>query len=100
MSEFFEIPCPGCKTILVVDRRQGKVVEVRKPIVEDSSGDRFEDARRKVLGEKDTIARKVEEARDRERNKMNRLEALFKEGLQRAKEEGPITKPYNPLEND
>lgn len=98
--DFLEVACPDCKTIIIVRKRDGKVMEVRRPIVEDSSGDRFEDARRKVAGMKDATMKKVEEVKAREKNKMERLNALFKEGLDRAKEEGPITKPHNPMDLD
>ena len=99
-NDFFEVPCPGCKTVLIVRRKDGKVVEVRKPILEQSSGDRFKDAEQKVRGEKDAIAKKFEEAREREKNKMDRLNALFKENLEKAKAEGPIVKPPSPLDLD
>lgn len=100
MSDFFEVPCPECKTILIVRRRDGKIVEVRKPILENSTGDRFEDATQKVRGEKERIAKKFEEAQEREKNKMERLNALFQEGLKRAKEEGPAERPFNPMDLD
>ncbi len=99
-EDFLEVTCPGCKTILIVNRRSGKVVEVRKPILEDSSGDRFEDAYRKVKGSKDEIEKKVEAARERERSKMDRLNQLFKEGLEQAEKEGPIQKPKRDFELD
>ena len=100
MPDFFEVKCPECETILIVRRRDGKIVEVRKPLLEDSSGDRFEDAMEKVRQESDTIAKKFEEAKEREKNKMERLEAIFKEGIERAKEEGPIRKPHSPFDHD
>jgi uncharacterized Zn finger protein (UPF0148 family) len=98
--DFLEVACPECKTILIVRKRDGKIVEVRKPILENSTGSRFDDAELKVKGEKDRIAKKFEEAREREKNKMDRLNALFSEGMKRAKEEGPITKPPSPLDLD
>lgn len=99
-SDFFEVTCPGCTTVLIIRRRDGKVVEVRKPILENSSGDRFKDAEMKVKGEKERIAKQFEEAREREKNKMDRLNALFNEGLKRAKEEGPVKKPESPFDLD
>ncbi len=91
-DEFFEIACPECKTVLIVRRKDGKLMEVRKPILEDSSGDRFEDAWRKVKGSQSEIEKKVEAAKERERSKMDRLNQLFKEGLEQAQKEGPIVK--------
>ncbi len=101
-NDFFEVPCPECKTVMIVRRKDGKVVEVRKPILDDadSTGNRFADAEKKVRGEKDAITKKFEEAKERERTKMDRLNALFKENLERAKQEGPITKPVGPFDRD
>jgi uncharacterized Zn finger protein (UPF0148 family) len=99
-EEFFEITCPDCNTILIIRRRDGKLMETRKPILEDSTGDRFEDAMRKVKRSKSEIEKKVEEAREKEKTKMDRLNALFKEGLERAQEEGPVTKPKREVDLD
>jgi hypothetical protein len=38
------ITCPECKTILVVNKDTGAILEVRTPLVDDPSGDRFADA--------------------------------------------------------
>ncbi len=91
-EDFIEVTCPDCNTVLIVRRRDGRVMEVRKPIIENSTGDRFEDAMQKVRGMKGEVEKKVEAARERERGKMDRLNALFKEGLEQARKEGPITK--------
>ena len=99
MEDTIKVTCPDCQTILVVRRRDGQILEVRKPILAESTGDRVEDALIKVRGEKDAVAKKFEEAQAKEKGKMERLNALFKEGIKRAQEEGPITK-QNPLEMD
>ena len=99
-EDFLEVTCPECKTILIVNKRSGKVVEVRKPILEESTGDRFEDAFQKVKRSKGELEKKFEEARERERTKMDRLNAIFKEGLDQAKKEGPITKPKRDFDLD
>jgi hypothetical protein len=99
MSDFLKVSCPDCKTILIVRRRDGEVVEVRRPLLDESTGDRFQDAELKVKREKETIARKFEEAKKREQNKFERLNALFDENMKKAREEGPVKK-VNPLEGD
>lgn len=99
-QDFLEITCPGCQSVLIVRRRDGKVVETRKPIVEDSSGDRFEDAFQKVKRSKHEIQKKYEEARQREQGKMDRLNSLFKENLDRAREEGPAERPEREMDLD
>ena len=99
-DEFFEITCPDCKTILIVRRRDGKLMETRKPILEESTGDRFEDAMLKVKRSKGELEKKVEEAREKEKTKMDRLNALFKEGMERSQKEGPVTKPKREVDLD
>lgn len=99
MDDFLKVTCPDCKTVLIVRRKNGEVVEVRRPLLEDSTGNRFQDAELKVKREKETIARKFEEAKKREQTKFDRLNALFDENIKRAREEGPIRK-VNPLEGE
>ncbi len=99
-DEFIQIACPDCQTVLIIRRRDGKLMETRKPIIEDTTGDRFEDAFLKVKRSQGAIEKKVEDAKERERTKMDRLNALFKEGLEKAKEEGPATKPKREFDMD
>ncbi len=98
MDEFLKVTCPDCNTILVVRRKDGEVVEVRKPLLKDSTGDRFQDAELKIKREKETIARKFAEAKKREETKFERLNALFDENMKKAREE-PVKK-VNPLEGE
>ena len=100
MDEFLEVTCPGCQWVLIVNRRSGKIVETRKPIIDDGTGDRFEDARRKVQRSQGEVERKVTEARERERQKRDRLNSMFEEGLERARKEGPVSKPERELDLD
>lgn len=99
MDDFLKVTCPDCKTVLIVRRKDGEVVEVRRPLLDDSTGNRFQDAELKVKREKETIARKFEEAQKREKTKFDRLNALFDENMKKAREEGPIRK-VNPLEGE
>ncbi|HEX2973054.1 MAG TPA: hypothetical protein VHP11_12020 [Tepidisphaeraceae bacterium] len=99
-DDFFEITCPDCKNILIVRRRDGKVMEVRKPILEESTGDRFDDAFLKVKRSQSEIEKKFEAAREKEKNKMERLNALFKEGMERTQKEGPIKRPEREVDLD
>lgn len=99
-DDFLEVKCPECETVLIVDKRNGKVVETRKALIADTTGDRFEDAFKKVKRSQGEVERRVAEARERERNKMDRLNALFKEGLEKAEKEGPISKPDRELDLD
>lgn len=97
----FEIKCPGCETILIVDRKTGKVLEARKPLLEngEGSGDRFEDARKRVEQSGDRIAQKVEAARRAESEKLKKLDALFKERQKEISETGEeVERPENPFD--
>jgi len=97
MEETVKITCPGCKTILVVQRRDGKILEVRKPLIEETTGDRFEDAFQKVKGRTDAIDGKVEAAKKKEEEHLKGADDFFKKALERAKESGD-EKPFNPLD--
>ena len=99
MDDTLTIKCPGCDTVLVVLRKTGEILEVRKQIVENSSGDRFEDARQKVLGQGDRAQRLFEEAKRKEQDKHARLEALFKEKREEFKDQ-PIERPDRPIDRD
>lgn len=97
MEENIKVKCPGCENILIVRRRDGKLLEVRKPIVEESTGDRFEDAFIKVRGSGEAVRAKVAEAKKREAEKLKGADDFFKQALERAKEAGG-EKPFNPMD--
>jgi uncharacterized Zn finger protein (UPF0148 family) len=97
MEETFKITCPGCKTVLVVQRRDGKILEVRKPILEESTGDRFEDAFKKVKGRRTELTKKVDDAKKHEKERLKGADSFFKQALERAKESGD-DKPPNPMD--
>lgn len=99
MIETINVTCPDCGTVLVVNRKTGKVLEVRRALVEDSTGDRFEDAIKKVKRSGDEMERKFQEAQRRESEKMSKLDQIFKENLKKAKEE-PIVRPLRDIDLD
>ena len=97
MDENIKVTCPGCENILIVRRRDGKLLEVRKPLLEESTGDRFEDAFKKVKGRKEAVNAKVEQVKKREAERLNGADDFFKEALERAKE-SKDEKPVNPMD--
>ncbi len=99
MSEPLSVVCPGCKVTLIVDRKSGKVLETRKPLVEESSGDRFEDARRRVLESKERAEKAFEKAREKEKEKLSKLDKLFEEKREELKDK-PIERPDRPFDFD
>jgi hypothetical protein len=100
MYETIKVTCPCCKTILIVDRKEGKVLEERRPLVEESSGDRFQDAMRKVREQKEFIESKVRDTQKRQQERKAKLDKIFEEEIKRAKEEGPPEKPFRPSDLD
>ncbi len=92
------VTCPGCGVILIVHRKTGKILEKREPILEQSTGDRIEDAFKKARESKDIAMAKFEEARARERDRKAKLESLFKENLDRVRESGEVTKPMREID--
>jgi hypothetical protein len=97
MQETFKVTCPCCNSILVIGRRDGAIIEVREPIVKESSGDRFQDAVKRVKGRVEEVDAKLQEAKRLEEERKKGADDFFKEALKRAKESGD-TKPYNPLD--
>lgn len=96
MQKTFEINCPECNSVLIVDAKTGVVLEHRKSLLEkgEATGDRFEDARKRVDTAAERLAKKVAEAEEAQRTKMSRLDALFKERKTEIQESGePIERP-------
>lgn len=96
MEENIKLTCPCCESVIIVRRRDGKILETREPIVEESSGDRFEDAYQKVKARSTEAERKVAEARRKAEERKRTADDFFKQALERAK--GDDEKPHNPLD--
>jgi hypothetical protein len=101
MSESYQIKCPCCRTILVVEKKSGAILEERRPILDDekSTGDRYEDALKKVRERGSVAEDKYKKFQAGQSEKMARLDALFKDKVREAEEGGPIER-FNPLDND
>ena len=97
MDENIKVKCPCCDSILIIRRRDGEILEVREPIVEESSGDRFQDAFEKVKGRGAAAAAKVAEAQRREAEKLKGADDFFKQALERARE-AKGEKPISPMD--
>ncbi|MCX7011742.1 MAG: hypothetical protein NTW86_04115 [Candidatus Sumerlaeota bacterium] len=99
MDDTIKVECPCCKTILVINRHKGTVLEQRKPILEQSTGNRFEDAVLKVRKSKEAVEQKFAEAQKKERERKDKLESLFEKELKRVKESGEeIGKPQREID--
>jgi hypothetical protein len=97
--ETLQVKCPDCANILIVDRKTGEVLEVRRPILAESTGDRFEDARKKVLDSKSRAEQLFQDAKRKESEKMARLDALFKDKAAELKDK-PIERPDRPIDQE
>ena len=86
MGESMKVTCPECKCILVIDKKTGNVIEKRKPILEESTGDRFEDAFQKVKKSHEITEGKFRAAQEKEKHKFEKLDALFNEKLKEVRE--------------
>jgi len=97
MQEIFKITCPCCRSILVIRRRDGAVLETREPLLKESSGDRFQDAFKKVKERGKEIDSKIQEVKKQEEDRKKGADDFFKEALKRA-QETKDEKPLNPLD--
>lgn len=99
MLETISITCPECKTVLIVDKKTGQIIEKRKPILEESCGDRFEDAFKKVKQSAERADAKFKEAQDKRNERLKNLDQFFKDSVKKAKEEGETPqKPASPFD--
>ncbi|MBI5749564.1 MAG: hypothetical protein HZA00_10605 [Nitrospinae bacterium] len=100
MDKELKITCPDCGVILVVDRITGKVLETRKPIIEQSTGDRFADAILKVKKDKEKITSTKFDDLKKEQDKKRKIsEEIFKTSLKEEKKDNNI-KPHSIFEGD
>jgi len=100
MNDAYNITCPCCNTILVVERRTGKILDERRPILDQSTGDRYQDALKKVRERGSVAEEKFQKFKSDQKDKMSKLDALFKDTVKRVEESGEDIKPINPLEMD
>ncbi|MEE9164855.1 MAG: hypothetical protein V3U15_01180 [Nitrospinota bacterium] len=98
--QFFEIKCPCCNTILVIDRIDGKVIEERRPILEQSTGDRFKDALIKSKQQKVTIEKKFKESEKAHKKRSESLQNIFNDSLKKVNESDDKSKPLTPFDYD
>ncbi len=98
MDNTLTVKCPKCKDLLIVDRITGEILEVRTPLVEESSGDRFADALKKVKLSAQEAEDKFQKSKEAEKNKKRDLDALFEKSLEQAKKEDPSIKPIRGID--
>src|SRR3990170_1483915 len=100
MDKELKFTCPDCGIILTVDRITGKIVESRKPIIEESTGDRFADALFKVKKNKEKLSATKFDDLKREQEKKKKLsEEIFKTSMEEAKKNKDV-KPSDIFDMD
>ncbi len=99
MEKELKVTCPGCDTILIVDRITGKLLETRKPLVEESTGDRFKDALLKVEQDKAKYALAFDNLKEKQERKKKLAEDLFNASLKDAKNDNN-EKPHSIFDAD
>jgi len=81
------VTCPGCKTILIVNKDTGAVIEERAPLVDDPSGDRFADALRAHKEHTSKLNSLFKESISDVSRKDEERRKSFKESLDKARKE-------------
>jgi len=80
------VTCPDCKVTLVVNRDTGAVLEVRKPLVDDPSGNKLADALRAHEGHRAKVRGLFSESlADVSKREQERKE-VFEQSLKKARE--------------
>tara|TARA_B100000315_G_scaffold212311_1_gene209618 strand:+ start:10808 stop:11107 length:300 start_codon:yes stop_codon:yes gene_type:complete len=98
--QFFEIKCPCCNTILIIDRIDGKIIEERRAILEQSTGDRFKDALIKSKQQKATVEKKFKESEKAHKERSESLQNIFDKSLKKVNENDDKSKPLTPFDYD
>ena len=99
MRKEISITCPGCNTILIVDRNSGDIIETRKPLVEHSSGDRINDALDRLKQEKEKSAALFDNMAEDLNNRRKSAESLFDSSLKDVKKKD-VKRPDNIFDLD
>lgn len=74
------------------------MIEQRKPILAESTGDRLKDAFIKAQKRHDEAEALFQKAKEKNRERQSKFDVLFKESLEKAKESDDGTPPHNPMD--
>lgn len=100
MDDTHQVKCPCCNTILIIDRRSGKILDERRPILDQSTGDRYQDALKKVKERGAVAEEKYRKFQQERSTKMDKLNSLFKDTVKKVEESGEEIRPQNPFDMD
>ncbi len=96
MADNFEIDCPGCETLIVIDRTSGEVLW-HKEKVHKASGS-IEEMVSRMNEQKSEAEKKFDKGLESQKDRSRLLEEKFKEALARVDKDAPP--PINPLDLD
>jgi hypothetical protein len=96
MADRFDVTCPCCSTLLVVDAKTGEILGETRPKKDASKT--FEDAMSQVRGGAQRREDAFSKAYDRTQNLDDLLSKKFEEARKKAADDP--TKPFNPLDAD
>ncbi len=99
-GDSLEITCPECKAVLVVLKSTGEVIEHYRLTSEEASAKRIEEAIDRAKRSTELAEQKFNKAKEREKNKMDRLSKLFEETMKKKIEEGDTGRPERPFDLD
>ena len=77
----------------MIDPKEGKIIEVRKPIIEETTGDRLKDAMIKAKKRQDEADSIFQQAKEKGKERRSKFDSMFKESVEKAKEEDDGTPP-------
>jgi sulfate adenylyltransferase subunit 1 (EFTu-like GTPase family) len=94
MAANFEITCPCCETLLIVDRISGEVL-LHKP-KEKATKESFDAMVSKLETQKSEAAKRFDKQLESQKDRARILEEKFKEAMQRAeKDDTPVLNPMD-----
>ena len=96
----YNIKCPCCDTILVIDRATGKVIEHREPLVDNPSDDRFADAMHAQKEHSQKLSSLFEDKLSGLGEKEEERRNLFEESLKQARENDDDEQPIRDIDLD
>ncbi len=96
MAKNFEITCPCCETLMVIDRVSGEILLHKEK--ERKTGQSLESMVSNLETQKSEMAKRFEKQLESQKDRSRILEEKFKEALERADKSD---KPYiNPMDLD
>ena len=90
----FEINCPCCEALLVVDRLTGEVL-FHKEQEKKAGGGSLESMVSRLEAQKDEVARKFDKQLESQKDRARILEEKFQEALKRADKDKPYVNPMD-----